>query len=223
MKLVKPLFSLKNKNKRSWVKPIASLLLLFTTIYFVFLLFIIRKANTLTEISSNNFFQKNPDVIIVFTGDSGRLEYAFNRLDDIPTTKMFISGVYIKNSLKTLILSRKQSIPPEEFLTQSGYHIELDYFARNTVENVIAAVRYLRKQDERVKDILIVSSDYHLLRIKMLFDTISGTQKYDLNYEGVKTDYSNSKNIIKLLKESIKVLRTIPFMMIWDLESYTKN
>lgn len=222
MKLIKPLFSLRNKNKKNWFAPVVSILLLLLTVYFVFLLFIIRKANTLTEISSNNFFQKHPDVIIVFTGDSGRLDYAFKRLDKIPTTKMFISGVYIKNSLKTLILSRKQSIPPEEFLTQSGYQIELDYFARNTVENVIAAVRYLRK-DDQIKDVLVVSSDYHLLRIKMLFDTISDSKNYHLNFEGVKTNYGENKNIIKLVKESFKVLRTIPFMMIWDLESYTKN
>lgn len=222
MKFRKPLFFLNPAKKKNWFKPILSGFIFLLTVYFVFCLVMLRRASNLTDKSLNNFYGKNPDAIIVFTGDSGRLEYAFNRLDDIPTTKLFISGVYIKNSLKTLLLHRKQSIPPEEFLSQTGHQIELDYFARNTVENVIAAVRYLRR-DDIIDDVLIVSSDYHLMRIQMLFDTISDSKNYQLNYEGVKTDYREWANIKKLIKESFKVLRTIPFMMIWDLDSYTKS
>ena len=43
------------------------------------------------------FYQKSPDAIAVFTGDSGRIAYALELLKKNPSAKLFISGVHAAN------------------------------------------------------------------------------------------------------------------------------
>ncbi len=59
--------------------------------------------------ASGAFYQKSPDAIAVFTGDSGRISYALELLKKNPSSKLFISGVHAANSFKTLI--EKQAGP----------------------------------------------------------------------------------------------------------------
>src|SRR5688572_8838590 len=63
-------------------------------------------SNANTE-TSHYFFENSPDLIAVFTGDKGRLEYAFSLLAKYPECKLLISGVYSKNTLLSLIQLKK--------------------------------------------------------------------------------------------------------------------
>jgi len=94
------------------------------------------------EASSKAFFQKAPDVIAVFTGDAGRIEHALKLAEKHPSAKLFITGVYVKNNLKTLLESQGTNLSVEEYLEQESHHIEIDYLARNTVENGLATLHY---------------------------------------------------------------------------------
>ena len=46
------------------------------------------------ELAQQMFFEKAPDVIAVFTGDSGRIAYTLDKAKKYPSAKIFISGVY---------------------------------------------------------------------------------------------------------------------------------
>jgi uncharacterized SAM-binding protein YcdF (DUF218 family) len=163
--------------------------------------------------SREAFFKRPPDLIVVFTGDSGRIPYAIAKAKAFQQSHIFITGVYGKNSVQTLInpLKIQGKIDPDL--------LEIDYLARNTVENVISTLRYLR-QNNGFKQILVISHDYHILRIKSIFtNIISINDDYRVYFEGIDTDYTNWRNIKKLYKEVYKFFRTWVFLQIWDHQS----
>lgn len=165
------------------------------------------------------FFEKAPDAIAVFTGDSGRIAYTLSMANKYPSAKIFISGVYAKNNLKILLEKQGKNISVDQYLDQESHHIELDYLARNTVENGISTLNYLNRT-QGFEDILIVSSDYHILRIELIMRTLlSSSESYNFYYDSIKTDYSKWKNLKKLFKEVYKLLKTSTFLVFWDKES----
>ncbi|MBG60579.1 MAG: hypothetical protein CME67_01555 [Halobacteriovoraceae bacterium] len=171
------------------------------------------------EASSKAFFQKAPDVIAVFTGDAGRIEHALKLAEKHPSAKLFITGVYVKNNLKTLLESQGTNLSVEEYLEQESHHIEIDYLARNTVENGLATLHYAQRLPA-VKDILVISSDYHIFRVNLIMDTLrSSGQNYSFHYEAIESDYTQWRNIKILMKEVYKLLKTSTFLLFWDKES----
>jgi uncharacterized SAM-binding protein YcdF (DUF218 family) len=194
----------------------------FFSIFFVLVCFALLTvylpifANNQNDIAKEAFFQRAPDVIVVFTGDTGRIDYTFKKAEKYPSSKVFITGVYAKNSLKTLLFKQGKDISVEDYLNQESHHIELEYLARNTIENGLATLRYLKKLDAH-KNVLIISSDYHMFRISKIMEALSGkNSKFSFFYESIKTDYSSRKNISKLIKEVYKFFKTSTFLMFWD-------
>jgi uncharacterized SAM-binding protein YcdF (DUF218 family) len=172
-----------------------------------------QNQNELTKLA---FFKKSPDVIAVYTGDSGRLDYTFKKIEKYPSTKIFISGVYSKNNLKILLDKQGRGISVEEFIKQESHHIDIEYQARNTVENAIATFNFLRPLDGH-KSVLIVSSDYHILRISLILNRLkSEDDEYNFYYESIPTDYSQTRNLKKLFKEVYKLVRTSAFLVFWN-------
>jgi len=173
-------------------------------------------AENQNEISKLAFFKKSPDLIAVYTGDSGRLDYTFKKLESHPSSKVFVSGVYSKNNLKTLLDKQGRGISVEDFLEQESHHIEIEYQARNTVENAIATFNYLRPLDGH-KKVLIVSSDYHILRISLILNRLkSDDDNYKFYFESIPMDYSQTRNLKKLFKEVYKLIRTGAFLVFWN-------
>ena len=168
------------------------------------------------EITEKAFFKKAPDLISAYTGDGGRLEYTFLEANKYPSSKILVSGVYAKSSLETLLQKQGLKISAEDYLNQESHHIELDYLARNTVENVLSTIRYLGKY-EGLKSILIVSSDYHIFRIKLIVDSLKNENSdYEFNYYGIKSDYTKPRNIKILFKEVYKLIKTSIFLLFWN-------
>lgn len=188
---------------------------LFCTTYILTSIYIPIFAQKENERSAQAFYQKSPDVIAVYTGDSGRLDYTFKKADKYPSSKIFISGVYSKNNLMTLLKNQGTGLSVEEFLEQESHHIELEYLARNTVENGLATVNYLRKLDGH-RNILVISSDYHILRISLILKTLKDTEDYNFYFESIPHDYTEMRNLKKLFKEVYKLLRTTTFLFFWD-------
>lgn len=152
------------------------------------------------------FYQKSPDAIAVFTGDSGRISYALELLKKNPSSKLFISGVHAANSFQTLV--DKQSNPAMgEAVKSDGLQVDLDYESKNTFENVRETVDFIRKNQD-LRKVLIISSDYHIMRIKLIIShylTSSGPEFY---FDSVTSSYSSWKEVKKLLKEALKITRT---------------
>lgn len=153
------------------------------------------------------FFQKSPDAIAVFTGDKGRIAYGMDLLKKNPTSKLFISGVHGSNSFKTIL--DKQATDPaiSQELAQPEIQVDLDYESRNTFENVRETIEYLKNNPE-MKKILIISSDYHIMRVKLIISHIIHNSNQEFYFDSVSGDYTSWKEIRKLLKESLKIART---------------
>ena len=170
-----------------------------------------RKENQRT---TEAFYQSRPDLIVVFTGAQGRIPHAIQQAKRFKQNHIFITGVNSENSVTTLItpLQIDDELDPNL--------LEIDYLARNTVENAIFTVRYLQKSPG-FKRIMIVSHDYHILRIKTIINHITkdNLDQYEFYYESVISDYSETRNLKILYKEVYKWLRTLGFLVIWDVNS----
>lgn len=163
-----------------------------------------------TKNSKTSFVQTPPDLIVVFTGGPGRIEYAIKKAQEFKQPNVFITGVHEKNSVKNLI----NTIDPQE-----TDHIELDYTARNTVENVVNTLKYLRN-NRGLNKILIISSDYHIMRIKQIINTlIKDDDKFTFYFSAVTSNYLSFRNIKILYIETFKLVRTKVFLMFWDQKS----
>jgi uncharacterized SAM-binding protein YcdF (DUF218 family) len=167
------------------------------------------------------FFQKSPDAIAVFTGDKGRIGYALELLKKNPSAKLFISGVYAANSFETLI--KKQATPESGIeLGQPGMQVDLDYESKNTFENVRETVQFLHANPD-LNNVLIISSDYHIMRIKLIISHFFDGHKPELYFDSVTNNYSSWKDIRKLLKESVKISRTFVMLKIFREDIVTEE
>jgi len=168
--------------------------------------------------SKTTFVQSPPDLVVVFTGAQGRIEYAVKTAQEFRQPNVFITGVHEKNSVKTIM----NPIPAVD-QTESTDHIELDYTARNTVENVVSTLKYLRS-NRGLNKILVVSSDYHIMRIKMIFDTlINEDEKFEIFFAPVPSNYLSFRSIKILYTEVFKLARTKLFLIYWDEKSPIGN
>lgn len=158
------------------------------------------------------FVTTPPDLIVVFTGGPGRIEYAVKKAQEFKQPNVFITGVHQKNSVKTLI-------NPIDPIAAETDHIELDYTARNTVENVVSTLKYLRN-NRGLNKILIISSDYHIMRIKQIINTLAKEDdKFTFYFSAVTSNYLQFRNIKILYTETFKLVRTKIFLMFWDQKS----
>lgn len=169
------------------------------------------------NIAQEAFFNKAPDLIAVFTGDAGRIDYALKLAEQYPSAKLFVSGVHTKNSLKTLLVKQGKGISVDEFLEQEGHHIELDYLSRNTVENGISTLNFLKRFEE-YRNVLIISSDYHILRVSLIMMTLNDIPTAKFYFESIRSDYSDFGNIKKIFKEVYKIAKATTFLLFWDKE-----
>lgn len=156
--------------------------------------------------SAGAFFQKSPDAIAVFTGDKGRITYALELLKKNPSSKLFISGVHAANSFQTIV--EKQGSPlTSEAVNSEGMQVDLDYESKNTFENVRETVEFLRANPQLEK-VLIISSDYHIMRIKLIFSHFLDDSKIHFYFDSVPGQYTSWSETRKLLKEALKIART---------------
>lgn len=171
--------------------------------------------------SAGAFFQKSPDAIAVFTGDKGRIAYAMELLKKNPTSKLFISGVYAANSFQTIL--NKQGTPTtNEELSAAGMQVDLDYESKNTFENVRETVEYLKANPQLTK-VLIISSDYHIMRIKLIISHFMSGSKQEFYFDSVPNTYTSWKDTRKLLKEALKLGRTFVLLKVFREEIVTEN
>jgi uncharacterized SAM-binding protein YcdF (DUF218 family) len=169
------------------------------------------------ELSKQVFFQKSPDVIAVFTGDTGRLDLAFKKAEQHPSAKVFITGVFAKNNLAILLKNQGKLISVQEYLDEQSHHIEIEYLARNTVENGLATLNYLSKLGQQQPKVLIISSDYHIFRVGSIMQALIGSSQHvDFYYESIPIDYNKVSNIRKLIREVYKFFKTSTFLLFWE-------
>ncbi len=206
----KYIFETRGTRTLRYTRNALVLLLSLSFIYLIagyfFILFSFNENNT----SQQRFFKDSPDLIVIFTGQSGRIPYGMSLAKKYNQSNIFITGVYEKNSVQTLLA-------PLELEDKIDHDLlNIDYYARNTVENCLSTLRHLREK-KGFKNILIVSHDYHIPRIKTIFHSIMAEDDdYEIFYSGVETDYTQWRNLKILYTEVYKYLRTYAFLMVWD-------
>ncbi len=173
---------------------------------------ILLDARNESKASKVAFIQNPPDLIVVFTGDKGRIKYAIDKAKELKQPNVFISGVHQNNSVQTLINPIDPSLSDAD-------HFEIDYTARNTVENVVQTYKYLRA-NRALHKILIISSDYHIMRIKQILHKLKNQDdKFEFYFSPVKSDYLQPRNINLVYTEVYKIIRTKIFLSFWDQQS----
>lgn len=208
----KYVFESKSTKMYRHLQSVLILLAVTFATYSFFCSILLLDARNESKNAKASFVTTPPDLIVVFTGGPGRIEYAVKKAQEFKQPNVFITGVHQKNSVKTLI----NPIDPNAAETD---HIELDYTARNTVENVVSTLKYLRN-NRGLNKILIISSDYHIMRIKQIINTLAKEDdKFTFYFSAVTSNYLQFRNIKILYTETFKLVRTKVFLMLWDQKS----
>jgi uncharacterized SAM-binding protein YcdF (DUF218 family) len=183
----------------------AFLCFILSVLFITFIAYIPIYAKMQKGRAAGAFFQKSPDAIAVFTGDKGRIGYAMELLKKNPTSKLFISGVHAANSFQTIL--NNQTNGPATELNSPSMQVDLDYKSKNTFENVRETVQFL-KANPAVHKVLIISSDYHIMRVNLIISHFMNGSKQQFYFDSVTNEYSSWIEMKKLLKESLKIART---------------
>jgi uncharacterized SAM-binding protein YcdF (DUF218 family) len=202
-----------------WIKKTFLGLLIFLTLMFLSLMITIPYySQRLVEDTKSLLYDEAPDVIVVFTGDQGRVEHALKLASKYPTAKLYISGVFSKNSLITLVQQNKIKLPESRGIDWLSQNIEIDYAAQNTIGNVLMTLNYIRQNYLNGK-VLVISSNYHFTRINLLFSFFTEkNEKFSFIYEPVKKPDSWTNKLKKTFFESLKFLNTLFVLLLWDHE-----
>ena len=214
----KYIFETKSTRTIRYIKNVMLGLFIIFTCYSILCAVLIIVSEHENKLAQGALFKKHPDCIVIFTGDIGRIDFGITKAAEYKSTKIFITGVYAKNTVETLL----QNLPAAEKINTDL--IEIDYLAKNTVENVISTLRYLRL-NKNMKDILVISHDYHIMRIKLLLKTLGiRDQEHQYFYSSVKTDYTKFRNIKILYKEIFKLIKAYGVLLLWDHDtSYSES
>ena len=171
-------------------------LLVITSISFLNIYFFFQEVkkfeNSVTNIN-------NIDGIVVLTGDQFRIAKGIELLKRNPNKKLLISGVN-KNINPVDIM--------KEFPSSINFFqccIDIGKDAKNTFENIIETFEWMKSNE--FTSIIIVTSDYHLPRVKLEINRFIDNQQ--IFYEAVKTNESDSiLRLKKITLEYIKYIRT---------------
>ncbi|MEW6725671.1 YdcF family protein [Desulforudis sp. 1088] len=117
------------------------------------------------------------DVIIVLSGDKGeRLEHAVELYDKRVAPLLLVSGGKVYASLTAAEMMRDHAVrlgvPPSMIITEDR--------ADNTVENALFTRPLL--EERGLHSAVIVSSPYHMRRVKYVFDRVYGGSGIKLTY-----------------------------------------
>lgn len=178
---------------------------------------IITIASSENDKAAATFYQRTPDLIVIYTGDSGRIPFGLRKALEYQLPHVLITGVHNPNSVRSILQRQDKNLLKK--IDLDSYIIEIDYTARNTIENVLSTLNYLRKKGG-IKSILIISSDYHILRIKMILRMLTApTDRYQFFFMNPPTDYRSWRNIRLILTEVFKSFKAFLFLVLWDYEA----
>ncbi len=137
------------------------------------------------------------DAVVVLAGDVGRIQKAINVFTEMRAQYLLISGVGKKFQIEKYAPNQKKNP-----------NVIIENTSTSTVENAIECEKLLRQFS--VRNILLVTSDYHMYRSLYIFKKIlpKDLTIYPYSVENVRFSmdswYSNLMNFIIVFKEFIK-------------------
>jgi uncharacterized SAM-binding protein YcdF (DUF218 family) len=196
--------SKKTRIQRQLLSIAGSCMLLFLFInLFVFILVLV--ANQENQVSQLHFFKKTPDLIIVFTGDIGRIPFALDKNQELGKAKILVSGVNRKNSVQQIL----KKLGRDEQTSLDNDVVDLDFESKDTFDNVKNSLEYV-KNNSLYKNNLIISHDYHIMRIKILLWLMRDGIPKDtyFHFMSVRSDFFTWRHFKLLYTELFKVMLT---------------
>ncbi len=193
------------------IKDIAIFLVSSFLVYSIvcFILLLVSKQES--SESRAYFYKRSPDLIVVFTGDKGRIPHAISLAKKYKLSNILISGVNLKNNIEKILANIDSTDINLNYL-------DLDYNARNTVENVRETLQHIRK-NKGYENVIILSHDYHILRIKAIAkNQIRKSDEFNLFYLGLNTNLGTMRGVKILYKEVFKFFRTIAYLWLADID-----
>lgn len=109
------------------------------------------------------------DAIIVLTGGSDRIKEGFRLLKNNNAPRILISGVHDEHSKRTLMKNKGF------FNKSQKQRVSLDYEATTTIENAFYSWKWM--QQRKVKKIHLVTSNYHMRRALLEFQSYLPREK----------------------------------------------
>lgn len=160
------IFDILKRNQELHNKKIIKYFKLFLLLFFVYLVgFVVFtfKINQKQNIPNNK-----TDAIVVLTGASGRITEGIKQLVAGNGEKLFISGVYKKNSNNNVIKSVISKLTKTNIFISSDILTRIEEGkAKSTIENTIETKNYI--DENKIKSIRLITSFYHIPRVKILF------------------------------------------------------
>lgn len=151
---------------------------------------------------------KKSDAIVVLAGDKGkRMEFAAKLFEDGYANKMVISGGPIYNNVTAADLMKKHAVQ----LKVPEKNILLENKADSTFQNAKFTKEILEKN--KLHSAIIVTSNYHMRRTKMVFDKMFGGSSITLTYCAAKDPdftpifwWTGNKSIMYVFTEYVKLV-----------------
>jgi len=210
----KYIFETKETRLKRFFANLCVLCLIGLFLYTVLCAHLVYFAMVQNEITSKAISKNPPELVVVFTGDVGRISEGLSQAKKNPDSKIFITGVYNTSSIKDIL----DKIPGHDYNEEISKKIDIDYQAKNTVENVISTLYYLRKS-KTFKRVLIISSDYHLSRINLILGRLTRVNdNYEFYLLGMKSKLTQLRSLKILYREGVKWMKTIALLFLWDTE-----
>ena len=183
-----------NQFKDNITHIVLTLFLILILSHFIFFLSQVRNFN------SNYTSITNIDSLVVLTGDKFRIAKGMEILSSGIGGKLLLSGVNKNIKLSSI----KKEFPKYNNLFNCC--VEIDNVSLNTFENSRETFLWLKKN--KYESVLIVSSDYHMPRVKIEFERFIDMK--NIYYHPVKmdNDISAIRKIKKLFLEYVKYMRT---------------
>ncbi len=196
-------FETRRTRTRRFLLNAGVVMIALVLLYGTFLVYMVVSARSERTRWAEGLYQKAPDAIVVFTGDRGRLARAVELSKRWPEAQLLISGVYGGNSLKTLVQGREDA----QALLESPTPVDLDYEAMDTLGNVRETLEHVERQLHTANRLLIVTSDYHVLRVRMIFAALLQQRPLKVYFESVATPGWRWAEVRKYALESTKIVR----------------
>ena len=184
-------------NKKVYISLILAIVLVVS--HFFYYLSKIPE-NLIDDYSKNNI-----EGVVVLTGDSNRISSGLKILKNGVGERLLISGV---NSKITNL--RIRSLYANDAFSNNLFDccVDIDRISKNTFENSREA--YLWSRNFNYKNLIIVTSDYHIPRVKLEFSRFHDANILYYHAANI-TDITQSTNLLLMVKklglEYIKYVR----------------
>ena len=183
-----------NQFKDNIVHIILTLFLILILSHFIFFLSLVK------NFKSDYSAFTSIDSIVVLTGDKFRISKGMEILSNGIGEKLLLSGV--NKNIK--IINIKNEFP--KYKNYFDCCVDIDNISSNTFEN--SRETFLWVEKNKYISVLVVSSDYHMPRVKLEFERFFETGNTYYHPVNSNNDVNAIGKIKKLFFEYVKYMRT---------------